>query len=261
MEQTDLQHLVHRLYREGIRLEEAGKLYSDIADARFSRNLSRDLEDVNMQDSEVPEDVQKALTYLAAQFHYAHVSELVVSGRIIEHGKGIPLKRLGVILCLSHMAYADIWGRYLAAQGEQIARNPALERHFEVLFTESRFWNVLLGLCVIGVIAGRVVMEKTQNSVDPGYNQIASFVADAKREDEELIAMLFNRQMASISEQDRVRLQQKAELYRDHAIEVILGGHDPYQVLGISDREVAYKVGEAVNAFYQRIGLEEPIGD
>lgn len=254
MTQDDLQNLVDQLYREGINLEEAGEFYGSLAANRFSQDIGDEVESPNQ---DVPEDVQEALNYLAAQFHYAHIAELVVSGRLVEHSQDIPVKRLGVVLALSHVSYADAWGSYLAEQGQQTVRNEVLQQHFELLFDEERTLNILIGLCVIGAIAGRVIMEATQDTEDAVYNRIASFVSRAKHDDEQLITLFFDKKLSDSTDQDIPDVRQKADIYREHAVQIVMGGENPYRALGHDTQDIATTIGEQVNRFYQRIGIED----
>lgn len=242
--------LVETIYQRGVSLEDERDVYGNMINRRFLPLYAE-----TQEPADVSKDVQEALVELALNYHYAHTAELIICGRIVEHSSDLPTKRIGLLLGLSHLSYVDTWGSYLSKQAAGIVVDETLKEHYATLFSETNTSSLLVGLCVVGAITGRVVMRETENSPEPLYNRISETIGFAKREDQEMITAYLQHIWADSENYPFVHVEDDAEQYLQQAKNIIMQGEDRFETLGINHDTISSRIEEETRSFFEAIGL------
>lgn len=247
---TKLFHFVEQLYKKGIELDAEGEAYRAVIDSRFFPEEIR----INQAESQ-SEAVREAQVYHAVQYHYAHTAELVASGKLVEYGKDLGIKRVGIVLGLSHMSYVDLWGTYLARYGETAKVSKQLQEHFQTLLADTNAISLLIGLSTMGAVTGRVVMDATCSGEESVYDRLAKHIGSAKAEDEEIIADYLSTVIDDLDADEKQQLRSSAKTYREQSRSVILYGEGFYEPLGADRETVAENVVSEINEHFNKMGL------
>jgi hypothetical protein len=249
----ELLALTHELYARGVPLEEPEYQHTPLINRQsIAQNIRWERKE------ELDPEIADALGEIVFQFHYGNLSDLILCGRLLEHGPTIGVKRVGARLASAHMSYVDIWGRYLNTLAVHPNVDPYLKEHLRSLFGTSDTANILVGLGVMSSITTEIVLDHTGQSSDPLYNEIAGWIRQSKREDRTIIEEYLSQAFSKIPEEERERwLGKNAAAYRRFAQRLINNNNEAAAALDVPLRPLHNELDDAIDTFYDTIGIEE----
>lgn len=208
------------------------------------------------QEIELPDEIKKAIAGAATQFYYSNISHLMLSGRLMEKGKDMELKKLALYLAFSKMRNIDAFGRYLARVEEREEVAPYTKEYFSRMSTDADVPNLLLGMAVLGGTVGYGTLESVIDATDPIMEQIASNVIEQKKKNEDLLVNYLGNVVDAATDEELEELVESARFYRDQSEKIVIFHGNLFETLGTAPEEVVDRVLDATDQFYEKIGLE-----
>lgn len=252
-EELDEKLPIDDIYDMGLDIGFEEQLYEQL---NTSWNPSKDVD--WDQSIDLDSDAKRLTSFLATEFHYDSMFELMLCGRLLEKDAHPEAKVLAVMLANSKIRNAAAWAKYLANIGDTEDLSHAKRRYFGALYDEEDTTNLLLGISVIGDVSWYAFMDKVEDVGGPLFEEIVSSIREQKRGQ---ISHTVNylQYTTSKREGEQLRaLRKDAEFFRDSMEEIIQSHDDKLAAVGKDTDAIAQHVVEYIDTFYTRIGMTPP---
>lgn len=240
--------LIDDLYEGGIELPHN-------PDDLIFTELQRGWESVHWTEIEATGDVLDALVGAVTQFHYIHLSQVLLLGSILEQEEDMRAKRLAIILAAARMRKVDTWGRYLGQAQSTDTVSPELQDHFNDLYADKQVISRLLGVLLADVylFAVGTVLDDIG---DPLFGRLIRRDMRQAEQNLEIAEEYFRDTLPELDAGEREAILDKIERYQTRFEEIVLGHADSFDALAETEAELMATARQEIETFYDRIGID-----